>query len=89
MDFRENGKRTSRALSFCLKEILKKDKADAILFVGFLDMKQSSLIKVPKRFVPKPLPFTFHVIDKKNKELVEIMKNRSAWDFSLMNFDVR
>lgn len=89
MDFRENGKRTSHALSFCLKEIIKKDKADAILFVGFLDMKQSSLIKVPKRFVPKPLPFTFHVIDKTNKELVEIMKNRSAWDFSLMNFDVR
>lgn len=89
MDFRENGQRTSRALNFCLNDIIKKDCADAILFVGFLDMKQGSLFKVPKRFIPKPLPFTYHVIDKKNRELDEIMKYRNAWDFSLMNFDVR
>lgn len=89
MDFRENGKRTSRALSFCLNEILKIDCADAILFVGFLDMKQGSLFKIPRRFAPKPLPLTYHIIDKNNKQLVETMKNRSAWDFSLMNFDVR
>ncbi len=89
MDFRENGLRTSKALSFCIKEIMKNDHADAILFVGFLDMKQGVLIKVPKRFVPKPLPFTYHVINNCNKEMKELMKKRSAWDFSLMNFDVR
>lgn len=89
MDFRENGQRTKKALNYCLKDILRKDKADAILFVGFLGLKQLSLFKTPKKFIPKPLPFTYYVIDKTNKRMIEEMNSKQAWDFSLMNFDVR
>ena len=89
MDFREKGVRTSKSLSFCLREILNKDRADAILFVGILGLRQFSLFKTPHKFVPKPLPLTFHVIDKTNKDFMESMKQKYNWDFSLMNFDVR
>lgn len=89
MDFRENGIRTSKALCKALRYIIREEKADAILFVGFLDLKQFAMIKPPKRFVPKALPFTYHVIDKKNKELKDAMTSKNVWDFSLMNFDVR
>lgn len=89
MDFRQNAERTYKALCLAMKYILKHEKADAILFVGFLGMKQATLFKVPKRFVPKPLPLTYHVIDKNDKALKAAMANKNAWDFSLMNFDVR
>lgn len=89
MDFRQNGIRTMKALNFAIKKIMRHDHADAILFVGFMGLKQASLFKVPRRFVPKPLPFTYYVIDKNDKELKSAMTSKDAWDFSLMNFDVR
>lgn len=89
MDFRYKGTKTSKALNKALKFIVKNDKCDAILFVGFLGLKQTTMIKTPKRFVPKPLPLTYHVIDKNDKELKTMMAKKEAWDFSLMNFDVR
>lgn len=89
MDFRYKGTKTSKALNKALKFIIKNDKCDAILFVGFMGMKQTTMIKTPRRFVPKPLPLTYHVIDKNDKELKTMMAKKEAWDFSLMNFDVR
>lgn len=89
MDFRENGKRTYRALFKAVQTITKKHKVDAILFVGFLNLKQLLLLKVPKRFVPKRLPLTYYVLNKEDRELYADMRNKNNWNFSLMNFDVR
>ena len=89
LDFRENGKRTKHALAKAIHYILKHSHPDAILFVGFLKLSQHVLLKVPKRFVPKPLPMTCSIINKNDKEKYADMGDKKSWDFSLMNFDVR
>lgn len=89
MDFRENGVRSSRALYQAVRAIIKDTSVDAILFVGFLRLKQTILLKVPKRYVPKRLPLTYYVLNKEDKDLYSDMQDKDNWDFSLMNFDVR
>jgi hypothetical protein len=89
MDFREKDKRTKRALAKTVKHIVGKEQVDAILYVGFLRLSQHVLFKVPKKFVPKPLPLTYSVFDKSKKEDFSDMADKNNWDFSLMNFDVR
>ena len=89
MDFREEGVRTYRALVKALRHIEETVKPDAILYVGLLRLKQSALIKIPKHFVPKPLPFTCCVLDKKAKDKYKDIWEAKNWNFSLMNFDVR
>ncbi len=89
MDFRENGKRTNCALSKAARAIVKESRVDAILFVGYLRLKQLLLFKVPKRFVPKRLPLTYYVLNKEDKNKFADMQNKDNWNFSLMNFDVR
>ena len=89
MDFRENGKRTSRALAKAVRFIVKSEKPDAVLYVGILKLNQHILFKVPHRFIPKPLPMTFSIYRKSDKEKFKDMKDINNWDFSLMNFDVR
>lgn len=89
MDFRENGERTSRALAKAVRYISRTSKPDAILFVGLLNLKQHVLLKVPTKLVPKPLPLTYSVYNKSDKEKFEDMQDISNWNFSLMNFDVR
>lgn len=89
MDFREGKERTTRALYKSVKYITKKEKPDAILFVGFLRMKQRVLFKVPPKYIPKSLSLVYYLIDKSKKEKYIDMKEKDNWDFSLMNFDVR
>ena len=89
MDFRENGKRTKYALAKAVNIIIKRSHPDAILFVGFLRLKQNVLVKVPPKFVPKPLPLTCSILDKCDKEKFSDMVDVNNWNFSLMNFDVR
>lgn len=89
MDFRENGKRTYKALYQAVKAIVKEDEVDAVLFVGFLRLKQILLFKVPKKFVPKRLPLTYYVLNKEDKDSYSDMQDENNWNFSLMNFDVR
>lgn len=89
MDFRENGEKTSRSLSKCIFNILKYEQVDAIIFVGTLNLLQSVMLKVPKRFVPQKLPLVFHLINPEQKELELDAKELCNWDFSLINFDVR
>lgn len=88
-DFKCNGVRTRKALTKLVQFIFKKEKPDAILFVGFLHLKQFTLIKVPQRFIPKPLPLTYFVLDKSRKEEFKDLEDKNNWDFGLMNFDVR
>lgn len=89
MDAREKQIITSRALSRTVKYIIKNDNPDAIMYVGTLRIAQFSLFKVPKKLIPKPLPLTYYVLDKKYKEKYKDMSDMNNWNFSLMNFDVR
>lgn len=89
MDFREQGKRTRKALIQSVCYIIQTEHPDAILYVGLLRLKQCALFKVPKRFVPKTLPFTCCVLDKKKVDKYNDIYDSNNWNFSLMNFDVR
>ncbi len=89
MDFREKGKRTSKSLNYAVRTMLSKEHPDAILFVGLLRLKQCSLFKVPKKFVPKPLSLTYYVLNNEDNERFSDMDDLNKWNFSLMNFDVR
>lgn len=89
MDFREGEQRSFRSLTKAVYEIVKKEDVDAVLFVGYLRMLQGLLIKVPKRFIPKPLPLTYYILNKADKSKYEDLDNVDNWNFSLMNFDAR
>lgn len=89
LDFRENGNRTFRGLVKAVRHIMKNDRPDAIMFVGFLRLFQTLLLRVPDKFVPKRLPFTCRIMDSKFKEEYEDMAEDKNWNFSLINFDVR
>lgn len=89
LDVREKQIVTSRAFARAVKYIIKNDKPDAIMYVGTLRFTQCCLFKVPKKLIPKPLPLTYYVLDKNNKEKYNDMSDMNNWDFSLMNFDVR
>ena len=89
MDFREEGKRTFRALYKAARAIVTESRVDAVLFVGFLRLKQAMLLKVPKRLIPKRLPLTYYILNKEDKNIYADMRDKNNWNFSLMNFDVR
>ena len=88
-DFKCDGVRTRKALTKLVQFIFKKEKPDAILFVGFLHLKQFTLVKVPRKLIPKPLPLTYFILDKSRKEEFKDMDEKRNWNFGLMNFDVR
>lgn len=88
-DFRCAGVRTRKALTKVVRYIFLHEKSDAILFVGFLRLRQFTLFKVPQKLIPKPLPLTYYVLDKSRKDEFKDLADKSSWDFSLMNFDVR
>ena len=89
MDFRQQGKRTHRALISLVTHILRKEKADAILFIGDLQLKQFILFKVPAKKVPQRFPLTIDYLGEDNKGIKNIVLLPNNWDFSLINFDVR
>lgn len=85
----QNGRRSNKALTYAVNEILKREKVDAILYIGTLNVKQFILTKVPKKFVPHQLPVMVSVFDKKDEQLKEVLSSLSNFDFGLLNFDVR
>ena len=90
MDFREYGTRTYQALVKAVKYIVDVNKnVDAVLFVGFMHLKQGLMVKLPKKIVPKRLPLTCYVIDQSINDKFNGILNSDNWSFSLMNFDVR
>lgn len=89
MEFRENEKPSFKSLVKAVRIILRKEKPDAIMYVGTMRIKQFCLFKVPHKLIPKPLPLTYYVLDKSKKATFEDMKDIANWDFSLANFDVR
>ena len=89
MDFREKGKKTKRALAKTVRFIIKKEAPDAILYVGFLKMRQHVLLKVPSKYEPKHLPLTYYILNNNEERKFEGIDDPQNWDFSLINFDVR
>lgn len=88
-DFRENEKRTYRALVKAVEYILANEKPDLILFIGHLRLKQFLLLRVPKRFEPQPLPLTFNITYPSYYSYYDAMSAETNWNFGLMNFDAR
>lgn len=90
MDFREGEKKSAKALAKLVRNIIKSEKnVDAILYVGTMDLKQTSLIKVPHKLVPHQLHLCTSVFDKNDKELADALSSIDNIDFGLVNFDVR
>ena len=89
LQFGENGKRSARSLAKTVNAIMKNEKPDAILYVGSMNLKQTILTKVPKKFVPHRLTVTVSLFDKENKELEQTLSSLSNFDYGLLNFDVR
>lgn len=88
MDFRENEKRTFKALVHLITQILNKEKVDAILFIGELNLRQFLLLPVPQNKAPQRFPLTYDLLDN-NSEFAAILSNPENWDFGLINYDVR
>jgi len=89
MDFKEENRKSLKALSYVSRQILPKERGiDAIMYVGTMNLRQPLLFKVPHKMDPKPLPLTINVING-DKALEEEALNMKSWDFSLQNFDVR
>lgn len=82
------GSLSSRSLNKALRQIMNDD-VDLILYVGVIPFTQCSLFRVPKRFEPKRLPMTCDFVNKKYKETYSEFLNFKAWDFGLINYDVR
>ncbi|MBP8959646.1 MAG: hypothetical protein KBG40_04390 [Bacteroidales bacterium] len=88
-DFRENGKRSYKSLVKTVRYILKVEKPDIILFIGYLRLKQFILIRVPWKIEPQHLPLTLNLTSFKHNLYLESMLKKENWNFGLMNFDVR
>lgn len=89
MDFREKNIRTKRALVKSVKYVSKKEKPDAILYVGMLKLPQHLLIKLPFDKEPKHFPLTYRILDDSDVLKLDGICDSNNWDFSLMNFDIR
>mgnify|MGYP000848408728 FL=1 len=89
MHFGENGIKTSKSLTLAVSYIFRHEKIDIIMFVGTLRINQSILVKVPNKFQPKKLPFTYTLLNADHSEKYSDMDNKNNWDFSLLNLDVR
>jgi hypothetical protein len=89
MNFSEKGQKSYKALVKAILYIYKKERFDLIIYVGTMNLKQYLLLKVPKRFEPKKLPFTYNLLKIENISDYEDMGVEENWDFSLMNLDVR
>ena len=88
-DFRENGKRTSKALIKTILYILLNHKIDIIIFAGNLNFLQFSLIKLPSKYEPQKLPLTYTLLQKNNCNFEKKSIDLKDINFGLMNFDVR
>ena len=89
MYFSEAGKKTLRSLSRALLYIYKKERFDIITYVGTMNLKQLLLIKVPPKYEPQRLPFTYNILNIQNSSNFDDINIKASWDFSLINFDVR
>jgi len=89
MDFRQKDEKTLKALWFAVWSIFWKEKADVIMYVGTMNLKQAILTKVPAKFEPKRLPLTYNLLKINDPKIYKDIENPKNWDFSLLNLDVK
>ena len=75
-------------MTFAINYITKKEKFDLILFVGKIKHLQFYFFKVPAKKHPQQLPMTYDILGNPDIPM-EIIQQKTNWDFSLVNFDVR
>lgn len=89
MHFSEKECKSFRALVKAVHYIYTHENFDIIMYVGTMNLKQFLLFRVPRRFEPRNLPFTYNLLNDENKKYFEDMSIKEKWDFSLINLDVR
>jgi hypothetical protein len=89
MDAKQNNIFTFKAFYKAVSYISRKTNTDLILFVGSLKLFQTILIKVPKKYEPKRLPLTCHILNKDEIDQFSNMFELESWNYGLINFDVR
>jgi hypothetical protein len=89
MDFRENTLKQYKVLIWSVRQILKHEKVDVIIFVGTMNFKQYLFFKVPPKFEPQKLPLIYNMLKNTFQDRYSDMAVFKNWDFSLINLDVR
>ena len=88
IDFYNNSsQKDTKSLAASIRYILKNESPDIIIYVGSLNFKQYSLIKVPESKEPRKLNFCCEILIK--NDVADDILEMSNWDFGLYNFDVR
>jgi hypothetical protein len=89
MYFSEDGMKTLRSLTKALIYIYINESFDIITYVGTMNLKQFLMIKIPPKYEPQRLPFTYNILNIQNSSIFDDINIKASWDFSLINFDVR
>ena len=89
MDCRDNGLKSYKSLVKACCHICSHEKVDAILYVGFMHLKQCLLVKLPRKMVPKRLPLVYYILNDHDDAKYNGIEVADNWCFSLMSFDVR
>ena len=89
MDCRENGVKSYKSLVKACRHIVANETVDAILYVGFMHLKQCMLVKLPKKMEPKRLPLVYYILKDRDDVKYNGINVADNWCFSLMSFDVR
>jgi len=89
MDYRYDGIKSSRGLSYAICNIIKSEDPDIILYVGLIRHFQLNLFRLPEKWHPKKLPVIYKLIESPHDHFYSTISNGNNWDFSLINFDVR
>jgi hypothetical protein len=89
MDAKQNNIFSFKALYKAVSYISRKTDTDMVLYVGFIKLFQTILIKVPKRFEPKRLPLICDILNKYEIDQYSNMFELESWNYGLINFDVR
>lgn len=79
--------KSPKAFNKAVKHIVKNHSKefDILLYPGYLKFKNTSMIKLPRKFEPKNFYFTGKALDK---NLPEEIWNISNWDTNLSNYDL-
>lgn len=90
MDCRNNsGVKTYKSLVKACRYIRAHVQVDAVLYVGFMHLKQCLLIRLPFKMQPKRLPLVYCLLNDDVNGRYNGIDNPDNWCFSLMSFDVR
>ncbi len=88
-DFRRRGQRSVSILADAVLYLLRHEAVDMILYMGTLSLRQGLLLRLPEKKQPRAMPLTVDVLVPETDPRYQRFTDPSAWDFGLLNFDVR